>query len=44
MNFATLPDGVAARAPLIAQAACSSRLCRVNMDTPPERGNDLRGL
>lgn len=33
------PTAVARRAALIAQAACSSRLCRVNMDAPPKRGN-----
>lgn len=38
--MATLSDGVAPRAALIAKAACSSRLCRVNMDTPPERGKE----
>jgi len=34
----SLSDGVAPRAALIVKVACSSRLCRVNMDTPPERG------
>lgn len=38
--MATLSDGVAPRAALIAKAACSSRLCRVNIDTPPERGKE----